>query len=72
MAVGRTIVVAAPIGVRLHYSRWFWFRWRIAGVIHPQAVVDLWYAQDCPSALSLDGFSRFVRVRLWVSRTLRR
>lgn len=32
------------------YSRWYWFKWRIATRFFPTppAVPDAWYAQDCP------------------------
>jgi hypothetical protein len=55
------------------YSRWYWFKWRLAGLVHPESVVAAWYAQDCPPSDRFDAssLSRRERVGWAISKWLR-
>ena len=55
------------------YSRWYWFKWRIAGRFHPEKVVTEWYRQDCPPDAQFDASALTITERVgWaISKWLR-
>lgn len=64
-----TIQVVAP-PMRM-YSRWYWFKWRLAKPFHPASVTDAWYSQGCPEVLDTTAISRLDLLRWRIDRWLR-